>query len=104
MAESDTKTEPGSGTIAGFVLLYPSFSSVSMGSIWVLNDLFVHRDHRKQGIARKLMQAAQTFASETGAIRITLSTAINNTQAQALYESEGMRKMTTSCIMNVMCD
>lgn len=92
MAESDTKTEPGSGTIAGFVQLYPSFSSVSMRSIWVLNDLFVHKDHRKQGIARKLMQAAQTFASETGAIRITLSTAINNTQAQALYESEGYAK------------
>lgn len=92
MAESDTEMEPGSGTIAGFVQLYPSFSSVSMGSIWVLNDLFVHKDHRKQGIARKLMQAAQTFASETGAIRITLSTAINNTQAQALYESEGYAK------------
>lgn len=92
MAESDSKTEPGLGNIAGFVQLYPSFSSVSMGSIWVLNDLFVHKDHRKQGIARKLMQAAQTFASETGAIRITLSTAINNTQAQALYESEGYAK------------
>ncbi|MNP35256.1 hypothetical protein D3C76_1285800 [compost metagenome] len=38
------------------------------------------------------MQAAQTFASETGAIRITLSTAINNTKAQALYESEGYAK------------
>ncbi|MBM6382628.1 MULTISPECIES: GNAT family N-acetyltransferase [unclassified Paenibacillus] len=92
MAESDSKTEPGLGNIAGFVQLYPSFSSVSMGSIWVLNDLYVHKDHRKKGIARKLMHAAQTFASETGAIRITLSTAINNTKAQALYESEGYAK------------
>ncbi|MFS0869808.1 GNAT family N-acetyltransferase [Paenibacillus xylanilyticus] len=80
--------------LAGFVQLYPSFSSVSMSPIYVLNDLFVHTEYRQQGIARKLLQAAQNRARETRAIRITLSTAISNKQAQVLYESEGYAKDT----------
>lgn len=73
---------------AGFVQIYPSFSSVSMGPIWVLNDLYVDSDYRKQGIARKLLQAVAGEAKERQIIRITLSTAVSNLQAQALYESE----------------
>jgi hypothetical protein len=33
----------------GFTQLYPSFSSVSMKRIWILNDLFVETPYRKQG-------------------------------------------------------
>src|SRR5581483_8937251 len=36
----------------GFVQLYPSFSSVKMRRIWVLNDLFVAREARRHGVAR----------------------------------------------------
>lgn len=80
--------------LTGFVQLYPSFSSVSMGPIWVLNDLFVHSDYRQQGIARKLLQAVGTLASERGVLRISLSTELSNRQAQALYESEGYARDT----------
>ncbi|MEK3707610.1 GNAT family N-acetyltransferase [Paenibacillus sp. FSL R7-0198] len=78
----------------GFVQLYPSFSSVSMGPVWVLNDLYVHPDYRQQGIARKLLQAAKQLASERGVLRISLSTELSNKQAQALYESEGYAQDT----------
>ncbi|MFE6073134.1 GNAT family N-acetyltransferase [Paenibacillus sp. NPDC057886] len=81
--------KPLSGEFGGFVQLYPSFSSVSMRPIWVLNDLYVHADHRQRGIARKLLQAARLWGDESGAVRIVLSTAISNKKAQALYESEG---------------
>ena len=54
----------------GFTQLYPSFSSVSMKPIWILNDLFVEEAERKQGIAKLLMSAAENFARETGAIPI----------------------------------
>ncbi|MFB8373443.1 GNAT family N-acetyltransferase [Paenibacillus taichungensis] len=77
------------GDFGGFVQLYPSFSSVSMRTIWVLNDLYVHADHRQRGIARKLLHAARQWGYESGAVRIVLSTAISNKKAQALYESEG---------------
>lgn len=79
---------------AAFVQLYPSFSSVSMGPIWVLNDLFVHPDYRQQGIARKPLQASKQLASERGVLRISLSTELSNKQAQALYQSEGYAQDT----------
>lgn len=77
------------GKGAGFTQLYPSFSSVSMRPIWILNDLFVAEPYRKRGIARLLMDAAETHARETGAVRVALSTQISNLSAQALYESRG---------------
>ncbi|MGB3294354.1 MAG: GNAT family N-acetyltransferase [Phormidesmis sp.] len=76
----------------GFAQLYPSFSSVAMKRIWILNDLFVERSHRNQGIARLLMNAAKNHARDTGAIRINLSTQTGNAAAQSLYESLGYKK------------
>ncbi|MEZ4690445.1 MAG: GNAT family N-acetyltransferase [Ignavibacteria bacterium] len=38
----------------GFVQLYPVFTSVGMKRMWILNDLFVHEDHRKKGVAEAL--------------------------------------------------
>jgi ribosomal protein S18 acetylase RimI-like enzyme len=78
--------------IIGFVQLYPSFSSVSMKRIWILNDLFVRETERNQGVAKLLMNAAANLARETGAIRIVLSTQTSNNLAQALYESLGYTK------------
>jgi GNAT superfamily N-acetyltransferase len=77
------------GQIIGFTQLYPSFSSVSMKPIWILNDLFVRETDRNKGVAKLLMNTAADFARETAAIRIVLSTQISNTLAQALYESLG---------------
>lgn len=42
----------------GFTQLYPSFSSVSLARIFVLNDLFVHESARRRGVASKLISAA----------------------------------------------
>jgi ribosomal protein S18 acetylase RimI-like enzyme len=80
------------GQIVGFTQLYPSFSSVSMKRIWILNDLFVRETERNNGVAKLLMNTATDFARETAAIRIVLSTQISNTLAQALYESLGYTK------------
>jgi ribosomal protein S18 acetylase RimI-like enzyme len=78
--------------IVGFTQLYPSFSSVSMGHIWILNDLFVAPVYRKQGVASFLLSATVDFARTTKATRITLSTQISNTTAQSIYESLGYCK------------
>ena len=80
------------GQSVGFTQLYPSFSSVSMRPIWILNDLFVEAAHRRQGLAQTLMSTAADFARDTGAIRLSLSTQVENTAAQALYESLGYCK------------
>jgi len=76
----------------GFTQLYPTFSSVSAQRSWVLNDLFVASGARRLGVAKKLMQAAKTFAEETNAKGIALETTEDNTKAQALYESLGYEK------------
>ena len=78
--------------IVGFTQLYPSFSSVSMKRVWILNDLFVDENYRGNGIANLLMSAAENFARATGAVRIILATQISNFTAQSLYESRGYAK------------
>jgi len=81
-----------SSQMGGFIQLYPSFSSVGMQKIWILNDLFVDTGFRRQNVARNLMEAAKKYAMETGALRIDLATQISNIFAQNLYESMGYTK------------
>lgn len=76
----------------GFTQLYPSFSSVNLRPLWILNDLYVVPSHRRQGIGRALMKTAHLFARETGAHAVTLATAVDNVHAQRLYESLGYRR------------
>ncbi|GAB4532093.1 MAG: GNAT family N-acetyltransferase [Pleurocapsa sp.] len=80
------------GSLTGFTQLYPSFSSVSMKRVWILNDLFVEKSHRQKGVAKSLISMAESFARQTGAVRIILATQISNTTAQYLYESLGYIK------------
>ena len=75
--------------IAGFTQLYPSFSSVSMKPIWILNDLYVAQAHRRAGIGEALLDAAKAHAHQTGATYLMLSTEHDNTHAQSLYEANG---------------
>jgi GNAT superfamily N-acetyltransferase len=78
-----------SGEALGFVQLYPSFSSVSVFRIWVLNDLFVTPAARGRGVGRALMEAARQHAIQTGAKRLTLETTAENRTAWSLYEDLG---------------
>ena len=78
----------------GFVLNYTSFSSVSLGKIIVLNDLFVVPEHRQKGVAEALISRVKAFAKEQNAIRVNLSTAKDNVKAQALYEKIGFEQGT----------
>ncbi len=70
----------------GFVQLYPSFSSVGMRRIFILNDLYVRQSARKKGIATALINKSEVYASEIRAARLALATEITNTAAQKLYE------------------
>jgi len=74
---------------AGFTQLYPSFSSVSLKPLWILNDLFVRPDIRRGGVGRALLERARLHAVETGAKGLVLSTGVTNKAAQTLYESCG---------------
>ncbi|MFT4694253.1 MAG: GNAT superfamily N-acetyltransferase [Francisella sp.] len=79
----DSKTD----SIMGFVNLFPSYSSLSLQRLWILNDLGVSSDFRGKGVSKALIHKVQEFAKETNAIRVELKTALTNTTAQSLYRA-----------------
>ncbi|MEH7380948.1 GNAT family N-acetyltransferase [Bacillus sp. JJ1533] len=76
----------------GFTQLYPTFSSISMKRAWILNDLYVDRKARKQGVGELLLHKAKEYAIETGAKSLSLSTAPDNHTAQKLYKKNGYKR------------
>jgi len=76
----------------GFAQLYPSFSSVSMSRVFVLNDLFVHESGRRKGVATALLSALEAYAWSLDSARVTLNVARDNVSAQRLYESHGWKQ------------
>lgn len=76
----------------GFVQLYPSFTSVGMKRMWILNDLYVHENFRKQGVAEALIRKASELAAETNAAGLILETHFSNIPAQKLYDKTGFEK------------
>src|SRR4051812_7178932 len=87
--ESDRSSGATPEPIVGFAQLYPSFSSVSMAPISILNDLFVLPEWRRSGVARTLVHASAAHASQRGSIRLSLSTQHTNRSARRLYVSLG---------------
>lgn len=73
----------------GFTMIYPTFSTVSLSEIWLLNDLYVDEQYRRHGVAQKLMDTTESAARDAGATRLFLRTANDNVNAQALYEGRG---------------
>lgn len=86
-----------SGVSLGFTQLYPLFSSVRAVRTYLLNDLFVVAAARRQGVARALLIAAADHARNLGAASLSLSTALDNLPAQALYESIGWQRDQGFC-------
>jgi ribosomal protein S18 acetylase RimI-like enzyme len=83
-----------SGRGLGFIQLYASFCSVDAAPIWILYDLYVDTTARQQGVGTALMDQARQLACETGAVRIELETAVENTTAQSVYERLGYARNT----------
>ncbi|MGH8432975.1 MAG: GNAT family N-acetyltransferase [Pseudomonas sp.] len=80
--------------LLGFCQLYPSYSSLSLKRVWILNDIYVAEDARRQLVADRLLQTAKKMARETQAVRMRVSTSSNNEVAQRVYESIGFREDT----------
>lgn len=82
------------GKAVGFTQLYPIFSSVSMSRAYLLNDLYVAEEIRKQGIAQALLNKAKAYGQKNNAKWLLLQTEADNYTAQALYEKNGWLKQT----------
>ena len=78
-----------SGVAAGFAQVYFGFSSLSLGRVWTLNDLYVDEAARGTGLGRLLVREVCCRAEAAGAVSVRLETAGDNHAAQALYAAEG---------------
>ena len=89
------------GNAVGFTQLYPSFSSGAARRIFILNDLYVVPEARHRRVGKALLEAAAEFGRRNGAARLTLSTALANSTAQALYERSGWKRDSVFCVYNL---
>jgi ribosomal protein S18 acetylase RimI-like enzyme len=76
----------------GFTQLYPNYSSIRAVKNWTLNDLFVEQEYRKMGVGELLINKVIDFAEKNEAIKIELSTRVDNKTAQSLYEKVGFER------------
>lgn len=80
------------GAPVGFAQLYPSFSSVSLSRVFILNDLFVSASGRRRSVASRLLAELEAYAWSLGAARVTLNVARTNTSAQSLYGARAWKQ------------
>ena len=77
--------------ILGFIQLFPSMSSLSLKPIWVLNDIYVVPEARRQLVADRLILKARELAHAQGAFGLRASTRKDNDVGHELYRSIGFQ-------------
>jgi ribosomal protein S18 acetylase RimI-like enzyme len=87
------------------LLSYPRYSSTSSEAY--IERLVVSPDFRRQGIARRLLSAAEHLARDAGKTSVGLHVSGNNLVALRLYEGEGyeevsrQRSLLTGYFLNI---
>jgi GNAT superfamily N-acetyltransferase len=77
------------GSVAGFAILYFTFSTEHAGKIAVLNDIYLSDDLRGTGVASQLFEACRAVARENGFAYLTWQVTRDNEQAQRFFERMG---------------
>jgi GNAT superfamily N-acetyltransferase len=73
--------------LTGFVVLYLGFSSIACKHYYILDDVYVSPQFRRQGSARQLIDTAILFARHNAAFKVSLRTELNNLHSHQLYAS-----------------
>ncbi|HEX3457340.1 MAG TPA: GNAT family N-acetyltransferase [Candidatus Baltobacteraceae bacterium] len=80
------------GDVAGFIQLYPLWSSWYCRRIWFLSDLYVIHAHRQRGIGRRLVERAVEHAKETDASSVMVELPHREPHLTKFYASLGFHK------------
>lgn len=88
--DSDIFIVESNNTIIAFAQLYPSFSTVSLKRQYILNDLYVDYEYRKQDIGTSLLEYIKKYY-ENKIKGIILVTDKSNFQAKKLYDKMGWK-------------
>jgi len=89
------------GQLLGFTQLYPTWCSLLADPVYVLYDLYVAPQARRRGVGRALLKAAAQRGQRDGKLRMTLSTAKTNADAQSVYESLGWQRDNEFYVYNL---
>ncbi len=73
----------------GIAVCFLAYSTFMARPLVNIHDLYVREDHRRRGIAAKLLDAVESHASGIGCCRITLEVRHDNVAAQSLYRLKG---------------
>lgn len=84
----------GTNQPAGFAQLYPTYSSVSMRRVWIVNDVFIDPAYRASGYAKALLDKVIEYGKESDALALKLAIAADNDAGKSLYESCGFTRTT----------
>jgi ribosomal protein S18 acetylase RimI-like enzyme len=68
---------------------------------WFISNLAVHPEHRRKGVARRLLMAGLESARAKGASRISLEVRADNVTAQRLYSALGFRQVDSTTTMHM---
>ena len=82
----------GDNTYVGFATIYYSFSSRIAEKIAILNDLYVDKNHRRQGLGKLLMDHCFKYLKTCGITTVRWTTGQDNVTAQRLYNHYSSNK------------
>ena len=75
------------GDLVGFAHLQRQVDTFTAGVAWFLDDLYVAQHARRAGVARALLEALRSYATDHGGGDLRWITASDNHTAMALYDS-----------------
>lgn len=82
--------ESGNQVIGQAMVTY-EWSDWRNGDLWWIQSVYVHPDHRRQGIFKKIYQHIETLAREDAKVRgLRLYVEEENAAGQAVYKKLGM--------------
>ncbi len=77
--------------IAGFIQLYPLYSSLRMRRAWIINDIYVKVAFRGEGVARILVERAMELAVYSRSAGLLVETQKTNLVANQMYPKLGFQ-------------
>lgn len=75
--------------LIGNVSVYPASAPGDLAKAWIIANVAVHPDYRRQGIALRLMQASLEMIRQQGGTKAILQVDADNDGAQRLYRRLG---------------
>ena len=79
------------GTVIGQAMVTYEWSDWDNGDLWWIQSVYVHANHRRQGVFTKLYQHIENLAREENEVRsLRLYVKENNAVGQAVYKKLGM--------------